>query len=785
MSDADKIMPESSLGGDPYLKQKKSSASRVVNSLVFRITAPIIVIAIVLAVGLLFLVDSSVRRFATADMKTQMGRAAGDLQSVCLNEWELLKGKGAGNISYELHERISQEVAVNSIELFLRQHHLAGAVYGLDDDRALGSVFMPDDLKNVLALLDQDKTLKLIGIGPKQFGALKITFEPWNWGVVLLKDLADYDSLRGQVQIVLLTTGLGLVAALVILSILLFSQVRRPLELIIDPIRLGQPPSYKGVIEFEFLSNAVSRMMESEREKAEALARASAAAEEANRAKSTFLANMSHELRTPLNAVIGYSEMLIEDAEDLGQEDFIPDLEKIKAAGKHLLALINEVLDLSKIEAGKMELYLEDFDVHAMVKDVTSTIQPLIDKNANELAVNCPPQIGIMHADLTKVRQALFNLLSNAAKFTEKGTITLSVEEKTEQGRSALYFSVKDTGIGMTREQLGRLFQAFSQAEASTSRKYGGTGLGLVISKRFSQMMGGDIDVASQYGSGTTFTVRLPRRVGRGDVPGEAASGLSEEPTAVEEGPAGLILVIDDDEDTRDLMGRFLGKEGYRVETANGGEVGIEMAASLKPDVITLDVMMPEMDGWTVLSRLKADPDLQSIPVIMLTMVNDQNLGFTLGASDFLTKPIDRDSLIKVLAKYRKDADSQPAVLVVEDDRATRQMTRRALEKEGWRVTEAAHGKVALERLTRERPALILLDLIMPEMDGFQFITEMRKREAWRSIPIVVITAKDLTQEDRRKLSGSVEKVLQKGAYSKDELLNKVRELVSAELHKG
>jgi len=238
------------------------------------------------------------------------------------------------------------------------------------------------------------------------------------------------------------------------------------------------------------------------------------AAESANRAKSTFLANMSHELRTPLNAIIGYSEMLAEDFEDEEElEEFIPDLQKIRAAGKHLLALINDVLDLSKVEAGKMELFLESFDVAQLVREMESTIKPLVDKNANTLVVNCAADFGPMHADVTKIRQGLFNLLSNAAKFTKGGTITLDVARETADGVDWVTFDVSDTGIGMTPEQMGKLFQAFSQAEALTTRKFGGTGLGLVITRRFCQMMGGDVTVESEYGVGTTFTIRLPAEV--------------------------------------------------------------------------------------------------------------------------------------------------------------------------------------------------------------------------------------------------------------------------------
>ena len=268
----------------------------------------------------------------------------------------------------------------------------------------------------------------------------------------------------------------------------------------------------KVTIEKELKESLAEKLREAEIREKE-LAEARAAAEDANKAKSLFLANMSHELRTPLNAIIGYSEMLIEDAEDFHQPECVPDLEKILLAGKHLLTLINEVLDISKVEAGKMELYLESFDVTALVQETISTIQPLVEQNANRLSVRCPENLGSMYADVTKIRQMLFNLLSNACKFTEHGSISLTVTRQQKAQGDWFTFEISDTGIGMTREQITKLFQAFTQADSSTTRKFGGTGLGLAISKRFCQMMGGDITIESEYGQGATFTLNLPAYV--------------------------------------------------------------------------------------------------------------------------------------------------------------------------------------------------------------------------------------------------------------------------------
>jgi GAF domain-containing protein/CheY-like chemotaxis protein len=494
--------------------------------------------------------------------------------------------------------------------------------------------------------------------------------------------------------------------------------------------------------------------------------------EVADRHKSEFLANMSHELRTPLNAIIGYSEMLQEDAADLGAGELTDDLKRINAAGKHLLELINAVLDLSKIEAGKMELYLESFEIGGLVRDIAAVIQPLAAKNANRLDLRCPEEIGTMRADLTKVRQALFNLLSNACKFTDRGTIALAVARELREDQDWVVFSVSDTGIGMTPEQLARLFEVFSQADAATTRKYGGTGLGLALSRRLCRMMGGDVTVESEAGRGSTFTIRLPARVAEAIEEPAAPAPLADHlPPGV-----GTVLVIDDEAAVRDLMQRFLIKEGFRVVTAASGEEGLRWARELRPDAITLDVMMPGMDGWAVLSALKADPDVAEIPVIMLTIVDDRNLGYALGASDYLTKPIDRERLVSVLKQHRRDRP----VLVVDDDAEVRQLLRRTLESEGFAIVEAENGRVALERLRGEPPSLILLDLMMPEMDGFEFVAALRRHEGWRAIPVVVITARDLSREDRERLNGHVEKILQKGTYDRDQLLAEVRELVAS-----
>ena len=519
----------------------------------------------------------------------------------------------------------------------------------------------------------------------------------------------------------------------------------------------------------------------------EEVAKAKEASETANKTKSLFLANMSHELRTPLNAILGYSEMLQEEAVERELAEFGADLEKINGAGKHLLALINDILDLSKIEAGKMELFLESFEVGAMVDEVACTFQPMVETNSNKLHLKLADDLGEMHADQIKVRQALFNLLSNAVKFTHDGDITLDAGRERMDGEDWIVFRVTDTGIGLNPDQIVKLFQDFTQADASTTRKFGGTGLGLALTRRFCQMMGGDVTVQSTPGEGCVFTIKLPATVaapgpelfaeGREDTAiGSASCGIDEGVDPLASG-ATCVLVIDDDKTQRELMQRFLVAEGFNARAAATGEEGLRMARQLQPVAITLDVMMPGMDGWSVLSALKSDAQLRDIPVIMVTMVDDPDRGFTLGAADYATKPVDRRRLAEILRKHTCGNPPCP-VLIVEDDPSTRALTRKMLEKEGWKVSEAENGRVGLESMARERPRLILLDLMMPEMDGFEFAQRVRAHPEWRHIPIVVLTAMDLTSADRQRLNGYVEAIIRKAGDSRASLLNQVRDLL-------
>ena len=520
------------------------------------------------------------------------------------------------------------------------------------------------------------------------------------------------------------------------------------------------------------LSRANVALSEREATLATAMEEAEAAresAEAANRAKSAFLANMSHELRTPLSAVIGYSEMMEEEVEDLGEKSLIKDLGKIKSNAKHLLSLINDVLDLSKIEANRMDTYAEDIDVSVLLKEVEATVGGLAHQKGNTLVVESLGEVGTMHTDIVKLRQCLFNLLSNASKFTQDGRIGLTARRQGEGEEARLVFEVTDSGIGMTEEQVARLFQRFSQADETTTRKFGGTGLGLAITRAFSRLLGGDIAVSSQQGKGTTFTLTLPAIMpavsAEDDVHDDAGDGL--------DGERQTVLVIDDDAAQRDLMVRFLERQGFKVRTASNGPLGLEIAREVKPRAIMLDVMMPHVDGWAVLTELKADPELSKIPVVMVTFTNDKGLSATLGAADHVDKPVQWDKLKTVMERFR---DAEGDILVVDDDADVRDRLRTVLERQGWSVIEASNGREALEKVMHGPPRAVLLDLTMPIMDGFTFLHALREKPGCANLPVLVFSARDLSAADRARLreaDGIVSKTASLG-----EITGKLRAIV-------
>ena len=493
--------------------------------------------------------------------------------------------------------------------------------------------------------------------------------------------------------------------------------------------------------------------------------------EQASQHKSQFLANMSHELRTPLNAIIGYSEILQEDAVDLGQDNLVADLKKIESAGRHLLGLINDILDLSKIEAGKMDIYLEDVEIVPLLEEVRSIIVPMAEKNSNVLEYRLADNLGSMHTDRTKLKQSLLNLFSNGSKFTQNGRLTLNVQ-RFETDKPMVSFAISDTGIGMTEEQLGRLFRAFNQADASTTKKYGGTGLGLAITRNFCQLLGGNVSVTSKPGEGSTFTIVLPDS----PVAPIPAKATDAPPLSVEVDSAPTVLVVDDDPTARELLSANLKGAGYRLLQASNGDEALSLARSTRPDAITLDVMMPKPDGWDVLSALKADADLRDIPVVIVTMLSDRGIGLSLGAVEVLTKPVERAQLTALIHNLVR---REGPVLVVEDDAGAREMIRQTIEKMSLPVAEADNGLQALDWLGQHPlPAVILLDLMMPEMDGFEVLDALAAHPQWREIPVIVITAKQLTAAERERLLGQARKVIEKGGASRLDIVAAINEAV-------
>lgn len=507
-------------------------------------------------------------------------------------------------------------------------------------------------------------------------------------------------------------------------------------------------------------------------------------AEEASNAKSTFLANMSHELRTPLNAVIGYSELLQDEARDLPEvsDIFVPDLEKIHGAGRHLLDLINGVLDISKIESGKMETYCESFDVYKMIGEIPATVEPLVNKNNNTLEIRCDQNIGTMHSDLLKIRQSIFNFLSNSAKFTEQGEIVLSVDKGMLNGDESMVFTISDTGIGMTPEQQEKVFEPFSQADVSTTRKYGGTGLGLSITQQFCHLLGGEIEVESKVGEGTSFIMRLPVYYKQNEVVAAVPSEIDDSARIEVDNNARKIMVVDDDPVARDLLRRHLEKDGYNVKTVSDGAEVVDLARQWQPDIITLDVLMANVDGWTVLSKVKNDETISHIPVIMVSIVDEKKMGYTLGAADYISKPVQQRTLREVVAKHIPDSLGQFQILVIDDDEATRSVVRHTFEKLECTVSEAINGQAGWEQIEQLIPDIILLDLMMPEVDGFEFLDRVKRTPEWKDIPVIVLTAKTLTNEDYARLQGRVEKIYEKSEAPLIQILGSVSEQIRSTL---
>ena len=508
------------------------------------------------------------------------------------------------------------------------------------------------------------------------------------------------------------------------------------------------------------------------RERTKELFFAKEKAESAAQAKSEFLANMSHELRTPLNAILGFCEILIEDATELKQEGVVSDLEKIHTSGIDLLALINDILDLSKIEVKKIDINISSFEMKNLVNSVKTTLEPYAKINRNNIQINLPKKSIVVSSDELKIRQILFNLLTNACKNSEESDINLTITRETVKKINYIAFKVQDFGVGIPKNKMKEIFEPFNQGNIIDNSKLKGTGLGLTISKTYSELLGGYIHVKSKEGLGSTFTSYILQDYYR-------KKGKSEEYKIVEIPQIspfpqkGKILIIDDDINFLDLIDRRLSKEGYLVFTANNGKSGLIKANKLVPDIIILDIVMPDMDGWTVYKKLKTTPLLSQIPVIIVTIGDYEKMAKDFGVVDFLTKPIKWKTLNVILSKYKIIGKSKH-ILVIDDDSATRIILRKMLVKDGWRVDEAENGKVALDRIKKEKPELILLDLLMPVMDGFKFLKVIKGKDSLTDIPIIVITSKDLTADDYSYLTANVDRVIQKGDYTRKEIINRI-----------
>jgi len=532
----------------------------------------------------------------------------------------------------------------------------------------------------------------------------------------------------------------------------------------------------------------------------ESLVVAKEEAEAAVKAKSEFLANMSHEIRTPLNAILGYGEILQFEARKIKRPDFLEDLKAIELAGRHLLGLINEILEISKIQAGKMEVHSESFSLKQLIEEVITTIRPLAQKKNNIVETKMLNSPEKMFSDSIRIRQILLNLLGNSCKFTEKGKVVLSVTGKVVAGESWIHFTIADSGIGIDPEKIPELFEEFTQADNSATRKFGGTGLGLTISKRLAQLLGGDIQATSEPGKGSSFTLFLPqdsskiksieKQVAQGwsewaekylteDVQSRNTKQKEKADSSILSFEADQVLVIDDDVIINNLIRKFLEREGYQVEIAQDGYEGFKIAEKMLPQIIILDVRVKGMSGWDILKRFKEHPSLSNIPVVVLSDSGEEKRSREAGVAEFLTKPLDWDYFVAILKKYKKTSRDF-SIMVVEDDAINREALRRMLGKDGWNIVEAFDGPSTFDRLNEnELPGLILLDIILPGMNGFEVVQRLRQNPLWRAIPIVIISAKELTLEERGRLQGDVERIFKKGDVTCNELLQTIRSIAS------
>jgi signal transduction histidine kinase/CheY-like chemotaxis protein/CHASE3 domain sensor protein len=520
----------------------------------------------------------------------------------------------------------------------------------------------------------------------------------------------------------------------------------------------------------------------------EELSSKNAEIEKAYKVKSDFLSSMSHELRTPLNSIIGFSSVLLGPSGDPVTDDQRMALEKVLKNGRHLLQLINDILDISKLESGRMTLSVETEDVTSVLSNCILIVEPLIQSKRLTLTQDVQPNLPALSTDIVKVRQILVNLLSNASKFTEKGGISIKV---TQGEGEMISFAVKDSGIGIAPKDFGRVFEEFQQVDTSSTRKYKGTGLGLPIARKLARMLGGDLTVESELDKGSTFTMTIPARLPQRLLEAQQQATPPKRPEPVQQKPAVVtsppsvpasgqqvqILSIDDDPDVIEILRKYLVPEGYSIAGALSGDEGLEMAVRMKPALITLDIMMPKKDGWQVLRELKQNPQTRDIPVLIHSIVDNKPLALSLGAVDVMTKPTDPKRLLSLVKKHYHSGDQ--FILLVDDNLDFTLACKDLLKRDGLEVKIATRGEEALKMIQESIPSLILLDLVMPGMDGFGVVRELQRKEAWKSIPIIVLTGKSLTPEDHKELDPYVADYLMKDTFTTAAISNAIRGILN------
>jgi signal transduction histidine kinase/CheY-like chemotaxis protein len=509
-------------------------------------------------------------------------------------------------------------------------------------------------------------------------------------------------------------------------------------------------------VAFERMSDQVTALIEARTAEMES---ARDEANEANTAKSKFLANMSHELRTPLNAIIGYGELLLEEAEEEGIESMSEDLKRITDSGTHLLNLINDILDISKIEAGRLELFISDFELANVINTLQSVAKPLGEKNNNQVIFERTQNLGSMHTDETRLRQSLLNLIGNACKFTENGVVKLTVTNSTNDIN--VLFAVSDTGIGLTDEQISKIFDDFTQAGSETAAKFGGTGLGLSITKNLIEMMGGTLSVKSEIGAGSVFTIEVPRNCEIALPSAALSNGNIEISGLIQEGSGPRILIIDDDPMTHDIIKRKLSDEEFSIFSAMDGTSGINAVRDFAPDVIFLDILMPGKDGWAVIAELKADELLSKIPVIVISMLDDDFSAKALGATAYMKKPIEKKVLLENIASIFSGETVGKKALIIDDHADAREIISRILSATGFEVETAVNGADGLDKLASGFD-LVILDLSMPVMDGFQFLARLEEANLISPPQIIVYSAMHLDETMRASLSGQCKGIIDK-----------------------